>query len=239
VPPAPEPPRTEPPRAESPRTESARTEPPRTEAAPPDPIASAKPSGPTGFASALARGAGLPDEVFAPQNPDELAEQVGALLRMTAENMRQLLKARLQAKRMARSSKHTEIEALNNNPLKFSISADEALRNMFGPRSRGYLDARASFEQGFQDVKAHQVQTFTAMQQAITLLLADLDPQAIDTATEADRGIAGLVVSRKARLWDAYVARWQTLAGKQDADMLEHFMRHFAECYDRAGQGSP
>src|SRR5262249_5391005 len=99
-------------------------------------------------------------------------------------------------------------------------------------------DARRSFEQGFQDVKAHQVQTFTAMQQAITLMLAELDPQAIDAATEADRGIAALVVSRKARLWDAYVARWQGLVGTHDPDMLQRFMRHFAECYDRAGQDS-
>ena len=41
------------------------------------------------------------------------------------------------------------------------------------------------------------------------MMVADLDPQAIDDATEADRGLSGMIGSRKARLWDAYVARWQ------------------------------
>ncbi len=55
----------------------------------------------------------------------------------------------------------------------------------------------------------HQIKTFSAMQQALTMLVEDLDPVAIDQSTDTDRGITALVTSRKARLWDAYVTRWQ------------------------------
>ena len=192
----------------------------------------------TDFVEAFAHGARVPSDVFGRPPPENLAEQFGSLLLLIAENMQQLLNARVQAKRLARTGQHTQIEALNNNPLKFSASAEEAFRKMFGPPTRGYLDAHQSFKQAFEDLKSHQITTYAAMQQAINLLVADLDPQAIDAATETDRGIAALVVSRKARLWDAYVARWQALAGRHDGGMLDVFMRYFAECYDRGNKES-
>ena len=95
----------------------------------------------------------------------QLAEQLGILLRLVTENLRQLLNARLQAKRLARVSNETTIEALNNNPLKFSPSTEDALRIMFGPTTASYLNAQQAIEEGFGDLKEHQVRTYAAMQQ--------------------------------------------------------------------------
>ena len=164
-----------------------------------------------------------------------LAEELGILLRLVTENLRQLLNARLQAKRLARVSNQTTIEALNNNPLKFSPSTEDALRIMFGPTTASYLNAQQAIEEGFGDLKEHQVRTYAAMQQALAMIVADLDPQAIENATEADRGLSGVIGSRKARLWDAYVARWQAKTRGQDGGLVDVFMQYFAECYDRGG----
>jgi type VI secretion system protein ImpI len=184
------------------------------------------------FVRDLARGAGLPENYFA-QNPQELAQQVGALIRLVTENMQQLLNARGQSKRLARMSQQTTIEALNNNPLKFAPSSEEALRIMFGAPTPSYLDARRALEEAFADVKDHQVRTYAAMQQALAMIVTDLDPQAIDDATDADRGISGMIGSRKARLWDTYVARWQAKTRGQNDGLVDVFMQYFAECYDR------
>jgi type VI secretion system protein ImpI len=186
---------------------------------------------PTDFVRHLAQGAKVPDGTFA-RDPAQLAEELGVLIRMVTENMRQLLSARLQAKRIARMSNQTSIEALNNNPLKFSPTSDDALRIMFGPPTASYLDARRALGEAFGDLKEHQIRTYSAMQQAIALMVADLDPQAIDNATEADRGLSGVIGSRKARLWDAYVARWQAKTRGQDGGLADVFMQYFAECYD-------
>ena len=121
----------------------------------------------------------MPDSTFA-RDPGQLAEELGVLIRMVTENMRQLLSARLQAKRIARMSNQTSIEALNNNPLKFSPTSDDALRIMFGPPTTSYLDARRALAEAFGDLKEHQIRTYSAMQQAIAMMVADLDPQAID-----------------------------------------------------------
>jgi type VI secretion system protein ImpI len=189
------------------------------------------PSAPGEFIQHFARGAGMRPDAFS-QEPDRLAEQLGVIFRLVTEHMRQLLNARLQAKRLARMSNQTTIEALDNNPLKFAPNTEEALRIMFGPPNRSYLDAARALEQGFGDLKLHQMQTYSAMQRALAMMIADLEPQAIDRSTEPDRGLSAVVGSRKARLWDAYVARWQAKTRGQDNGLVDVFMRYFAECYD-------
>lgn len=184
------------------------------------------------FIRALARAAGVSEKVFAEKDAQALAEQLGQVLRIVVDNLSQLLSARGQAKRMIRTSSHTVIQATENNPLKFSPSAEEALRVMFGAPTRSYLDAQQALLRGFEDIKTHQIKTYAAMQHALAALLAELDPQRIDQQTEADRGVAAVLTSRKAKLWDAYVARWQAKQGPDKGGLLEAFMAVFAQYYD-------
>jgi type VI secretion system protein ImpI len=103
---------------------------------------------------------------------------------------------------------------------------------MFGPQTRSYLDARRALAQGFDDLKGHQVRTFSAMQHALRLMLGEFDPDVIENTTTSDRGLAAVVGSRKARLWDVYVARWQARTQSHVDGMLNAFMDYFADCYD-------
>jgi type VI secretion system protein ImpI len=73
------------------------------------------------------------------------------------------------------------------------------------------------------------------MQHALQEMLRELDPEEIERDTEGDRGIASLMGSRKARLWDAYQARWQAKAGSDTGGLVEAFMLKFAKFYDREG----
>jgi type VI secretion system protein ImpI len=190
------------------------------------------------FLARFAKGAGVSPEVLGWRDPGDAAEELGALMRLAAENLKQLLSARAETKRVARAGGHTMIQALDNNPLKFSPTVDDALKIMLGRPSTGYLDARRAFEQSFKDLKVHQVKTYSAMQHALRLLMEDLDPASIEESTEGDRGIGALLGSRKAKLWDLYVARWDTLTSPHEDGMVDAFMMFFAECYDRGpGKG--
>jgi type VI secretion system protein ImpI len=120
------------------------------------------------------------------------------------------------------------IEAFDNNPLKFAPTSEEALRMMFAPRTRSYLDARQTVKQSFEDLKAHQINTYAAMQQALRMLMEELDPHAV----EKESG-GGLVGSRKAKQWEAYLARWDERVGRNDNGLLDLFMKYFAEAYQR------
>jgi type VI secretion system protein ImpI len=201
--------------------------------APPSPASAADLAAPATFAAQFARAAGLPEDALTQRNPAELAQQIGAVVRLVADNLMQLLNARLQAKRLARSSSHTTVQALDNNPLKFCPSPPDALRIMFGPSTASYLDAQRAIGQGFEDLKAHQIKTYSAMQKALIRLMADFDPQAIEQDTDEGRRIAGLLMSRKAKLWDAYQARWEARFGGAGGKPIEVFMAYFAEFYDR------
>ena len=184
------------------------------------------------FSHRLIRAAGLPDDIIARSSPAELAQQIGTVLRLVTENLMQLLTARQQAKRLARSSSHTTVEAVDNNPLKFSPSARDALATMFGPKSAGYLDAQRAVIQAFEDLKAHQLRTYSAMQHALTMILGDLDPKKIERDNEAAGGIGGLLQSHNAKLWEAYKARWDAKIGRKGGEAVEAFMQYFAEDYD-------
>jgi type VI secretion system protein ImpI len=181
----------------------------------------------------IARAAGVSPDVFTSRNPDELADEIGAVLRLVAENLGQMLASRAESKTLMRSSSRTMIRAVENNPLKFAGSPSEALGIMFGPRMRNYLDARATIERSFGDLKTHQILTFSAMQGALDALFEDLAPERIDHSVEPEKGIGALISSRKAKLWDIYVERWRAKTKRADGRLLEAFIALFAQAYDR------
>jgi type VI secretion system protein ImpI len=181
----------------------------------------------------IARAAGVPPGVFTSRNPDELADEIGAVLRLMAENLGQMLASRAESKTLMRSSSRTMIRAVENNPLKFASSPAEALGIMFGPRTRNYLDARTTIERSFGDLKTHQILTYSATQNALDALFEDLAPERIDHSVEPEKGIGALISSRKAKLWDIYVERWRAKTKRSDGRLLEAFIALFAQAYDR------
>jgi type VI secretion system protein ImpI len=175
----------------------------------------------------------LPDDFFTGKDANQFADQLGETIRISVSSLMQLLQARNEAKRFTRSTSQTTIQATENNPLKFSPTAEDAIRIMFGPKTHSYLDARRAFAQGFDDLKSHQLKTYMAMQHAVAMLVADLDPAAIIKDLEADESIVDKVRSRKSRLWDAFLMRWKASLGRESNGAIEAFMLHFADYYDQ------
>jgi type VI secretion system protein ImpI len=190
-------------------------------------------AGTEAFIRRFAQGAGIPEQLLARRDPLELAEELGILMHLVAENLKLLLSARSEAKRFTRAGNQTMIQALDNNPLKFAPTSEDALKIMLGPRTRSYLDAQQTLEAAFRDLKTHQIKTFSAMQSAVKMLIEDLDPEEIDADIGPDEGVSGWLGNRKSRLWDVFIARWQSKAQRQSDGLLGAFMLYFAECYDQ------
>ncbi|HEV7261197.1 MAG TPA: type VI secretion system-associated FHA domain protein TagH [Bosea sp. (in: a-proteobacteria)] len=188
------------------------------------------------FVQRFAKGAGLSTDALGWQDPGAFAEQLGGLMRLVAIELKQLLAARAESKRIARSANQTMIQAQDNNPLKFSPTVDDALQLIFGKPKSGYLSAQKAFDESFRDLKAHQIKTYSAMQHALRMLVEDLDPQAIAESTAQERGLDSLLGSRKAKMWDSYVARWEAKTAPYEDGLVDAFMLYFAECYDRGGK---
>ncbi len=179
----------------------------------------------------IAIGAGIPPEALLLRDGQEVATEIGLVLRLVVEELVLLLKARAAAKVLAKSSDRTMINAADNNPLKFVPGTDEILEIMFARRRAGYLDARHSIEDAFHDLKTHEFATFAAMQAALSRLLDDLSPEAI-----AKRLPPSSFASKKGRAWDAFVATWRTKEEAHENGMLDIFLAYFSEAYAKAAK---
>ena len=134
--------------------------------APLSPMASGQSHSAADLLRNIALGAGLPQETLLQRSPDEVAAEIGAVLRSVVDELALLLKARAAAKVLAKSAHRTMVSAADNNPLKFVPGSEEILEIMFARRRAGYLDARRSIEEAFRDLKTHELATYTAMQAA-------------------------------------------------------------------------
>jgi len=224
---APDPPETPPPRTPPPKLPQA------TPLAVPARAAAADDAE---FIRRFAKGLGLHESAVARRSAGDLAEELGAFVRATADHLKQLESARAQSKGAMRSANPTMVKALDNNPLKFAPTTDDALRILFGPPTTSYLDARRTLDSSFTDIKKHQALVFSAMQTALRQLLEDLDPDRIEAAAPAANGVAALLKSRPGELWARYQLTWKAKAGRSEHKMLDAFMRLFAEAYDAASK---
>ena len=200
--------------------------------APAPPVALA-PAPDTSLLDRIAAAAGIPPSALIHRDPGEVADEIGAVLRLSVDNLIQMAASRRQTKSAIRSAHHTVYKPSENNPIKFAADAPHALEAMFGPPNRVNLKAQAAVAQAFDEAKTHTLLTFGAMQGALEALFDDLAPDKIDASVGPERGLTAMVSSRKARLWDAYAERWRALTKRADGRLNDAFMSLFAETYDK------
>ncbi|MEI5677285.1 MULTISPECIES: type VI secretion system-associated FHA domain protein TagH [unclassified Mesorhizobium] len=197
----------------------------------PAPMGAAQSGDAEALLRAIAVGAGVSPDIFMQRDPSDVAAEIGLVLRTAVEELALLLKARASAKVLARSNSRTMIGAVDNNPLKFVPRPEEVLEIMFTRRRAGYLDAKHSIDEAFRDLKTHEFATFAAMQTALSRLLEDLSPEAIEKKVPASA-----FASRKSRAWDTFVATWEAKEKPHENGMLDVFLTYFADAYAKASK---
>jgi len=218
-------------------------EPTAFDASPEEPVAAALPGRPadavppvvpapvaSDLAAAFARGAGLSIKLPAPT--PEWMEHLGALLRASAEGTLALLQSRAIAKRHMRAE-GTHIAPRQNNPLKFSPDATEALTRMLRrDSSPGFLDPVAALNDAHRDLLVHQVAMVAGMRAAVFELFSRLGPEATELAQGPAHGIDRVPVMRAAALWERHCAQHAQLLDNLDDDFQAIFGREFLRAYE-------
>lgn len=179
----------------------------------------------------IAVGAGISPDILLQREASDVAAEIGLVLRTVVEELALLLKARAAAKVLAKSGNRTMISAVDNNPLKFVPRPEEVLEIMFSRRRAGYLDAKHSIDEAFRDLKTHEFATYAAMQKALSRLLEDLSPEAIDNKVSGSA-----FSSRKSRAWDTFVATWDAKEKPHENGMLDVFLAYFSDAYAKASK---
>ncbi len=167
----------------------------------------------------------IPDEELAPT-----MARAGAIMRVLVSGIRDILMTRTSIKSEFRIEQ-TMIGAGGNNPLKFSVSPDQAIEVLLRPRMRGYLPPEEAAREALDDIAAHEVAMVAGMETAIKAVLSKLAPDVLADQIETSGKISGLLRGRKAQYWDVYEKMYAEISDQAENDFHHFFSREFARAY--------
>ncbi len=180
---------------------------------------------------AFLAGAELDDLEIPDAQAAETMHMVGQMYREVVTGLMEVLAARSSIKNEFRLSQ-TTIQPAQNNPLKFSLGADDAMTALLTRKGRSYLPPVQAVRESIGDIKAHQVAVLAGMQIALKELLRRFDPAALEERMRKDRGLADLLSVKKARYWDAFGQMYQELVVEAEDDFHSLFGKEFNRAYE-------
>jgi predicted component of type VI protein secretion system len=195
-------------------------------AAPPPAAPSSRPLG------AFFEGAGLPHKDLSPMQVDRMLRDSGAILRAAVDGIMMLLLARAEMRKEFEAEERTMVAVRDNNPLKLMSDPHEAMDFLFDPAERtdGFLDPVQAVGDACEDLRSHEIALIAGMRAAILGALRRFEPLAIESAFEKSaKGFS--LGSRKAKLWDLFVAQHDKLSREAQEDFNKVFGRDFMAAY--------
>lgn len=173
-------------------------------------------------------------------NPELLTESVAtqwlSLMPVVMQSTIELLQARAAIKNEFRVSK-TLLTNSENNPLKFSTNAEDAIHSLFHQNRPGFLSSEPAFQQAFKDINQHQSALLHGVRVAMMDLLKQFDAESLEDSfnnSNKNNGILDKFSSNKssqAKLWQQYKELYNS-EYKVDSD--DNFQRIFGETFAQA-----
>jgi type VI secretion system protein len=220
------------PKPPPPRPVAAPPPAPAVQAAPPPAAAAAAPpAAPAALLAAFLEGAGVNRRDLQVADQEAAMRAIGALFRALVAGTREVLMSRAEIKHEMRVEQ-TMIRAQDNNPLKFSISAEEAVLALLRPDRPGYKPPLASVEEAFSDMRSHEMAVMAGMQTGLIALLKRFDPAGLEARLQRGMLDGILPVARRARFWELFCATYKDIAREAEDDFHAVFGRDFARAYD-------
>lgn len=156
--------------------------------------------------AAFWQGVGVAPSEAPPEATAALMHQVGLAVRYAVAAMMELLRGRTEFKSELRAPV-TVMRASGNNPLKFSATAEEALRWLLVEREAGYLALRESFREALEDIREHELAVTAAMHSAVEAISLRFD-----SAQASGQDADGLQAAFREEFARAYEGEVQHLA---------------------------
>ncbi len=205
-------------------------QPPPPMAAPGSPAAAG-----TQSVAAMLMAAGLDQaNAQAAVTPENLAA-LGQILGVTTQGLIDVLTARSAVKSQFRVPM-TMMRPVENNALKSSANASEALLYLLVNKNPAYLDAVDSFAEGFADVKAHQMAMMAGMRAAFDSMLDRFNPKELEQRFEKRKSKSMLRLSSSGQFWDMYKDLYDDMTQDADANFQHLFGEEFARAYEEQMQ---
>ena len=166
------------------------------------------------------------------QVPPETLSQLGQILRLATQGLMEVLVARKQVKDHFRMAM-TIIRPIENNPLKFTPSVEDALYTLFVKRNPGYLGPLEAYREAFDDLSFHELAVLAGMRAAFFATLASFDPAVIEDAFQKAGGKkGGLLSGSKPAYWEYFRQHYERLTRDLESNFQQVFGEAFVRAYD-------
>jgi type VI secretion system protein ImpI len=138
-----------------------------------------------------------------------------------------VLRSRTQVKNTFRLPT-TSIKPVENNPLKFAPTAEDAFHKLFIKRGPGDLAPLDAFREGFDDVTFHQTAVLAGIRAGFNAMLAALHPDKLEEVFERKRKRTSVLpLGNKTKFWEMYREQFEEI----DRDREAHFQLLFGEAF--------
>ncbi len=161
----------------------------------------------------------------------QLTPIVAEVVKVCVEGLMQALRARQTIKNEFRMNL-TMIQAAENNPLKFSLSPDDALENLFAKQGKAYLSAIDATTEAFADISDHQLALFNGIRGAYDQLMNNFNPERLEKRFSRQRGKS--LFGGSGKNWEAYQDYYEELNEDPEKTFRNLFGETFAEHYERS-----
>jgi type VI secretion system protein ImpI len=178
------------------------------------------------FVRAFAEGAKIDPELLAGRTDMEFARELGGAMQRAMQAMAALSGSARELRALVGSHEK------QRGPLLEEILPDGAasgliLKALFGAAGPGFRSAEQAVGDMADDLRAHDSALFHAMQSALFRLLNEISPMTIEAAAGSSA-----LRRKRAKNWDHYAAKWESLSFARENGMLDVFLDYFRDAYD-------
>jgi type VI secretion system FHA domain protein len=173
-------------------------------------------------------------------NPLETIRIVGELLNLTVNGLYQMLEMRAQLKNELRIEDRTMIASRENNPLKHSDTARDALRYLVDVRQHGnklFLQPTKAIGDAVNDICAHEMAVMAGTRAALLAALKMFSPETVEKRIKKSGALNSVMPAlHRAKLWESFLAMY----GELEKEAEDHFdlllNQEFARAYAEQGK---
>ncbi len=160
-------------------------------------------------------------------------KQIGELFRSSIQGTLDILHSRTSIKNEMRMDV-TTIRPIENNPLKFSITVEDALLRLLVDQKESYLAPQQSLLEAYDDIRAHQLAVISGIQGTLNYMLARFEPKKLSARLEKDSPISAIIpLRRQAKLWGLFEALYETIQEEAEDDFNRLFGLEFTKAYEQ------
>jgi type VI secretion system FHA domain protein len=155
---------------------------------------------------------------------------VEEMLRVVTTGLMEVLRTRAEIKINFRLPV-TLVQRSENNPLKFAVTAEDALEKIMAAPNTAFLSGPLAFEDAFDDIRCHQMAMLAGVRAGFDALLAHFAPERMEHEVDGNNTRKS-ILSGKGRYWERYTDHYQSLMKDPDDSFRRLFGDEFARAYE-------